>query len=281
MCDDAVFVCSCNSPRDLTTALSAIAWKAPESQMCDVSVSEDGILFQTEDPGCLQASLLLKRKFLLLYERRFPGTYVFRLDLTALVKCLCMFMDTATDVVIRVIPDSEVRLAISDPESTTECAIRMPYVSAREETQYQRLVSDDESIGSLMVSSCACREFFRFPNERKNKAVHLEVILDSTSRTFEVRAEGVYGTVCSAVPLNQPDFHHVRVSSAAGFAATFLVSTLTPVLAAMTRSYETQMKFQRSGALVVQQDVKTTGLVFGTDAVIEFLVYPLELMHTF
>jgi len=281
---ELVFSCSSDAAKAFSVALSAIAWRAPASQSCCVSVREEGILFLTEDVSCLQASVLLKRQFFKSYSIIDLVRYEFRVNLTSLVHCLNVFGDTATSVDMSVLNDAELRLKIYDQGSTTECVIRTMHYPPEQRgdmTLADVFTAERGDMCAFMVSSYVCRELFRFPNERKNKAAEIVLTINVENRSFEVKAEGAYGVVRSVVPQNQADFQRVEIHTRENFSARYPGWALTPVLSAMANSFETRFRFKRNGLLSVQQGIKATGSRSGVETVVEFIIQALEEVSVF
>jgi cell cycle checkpoint protein len=274
-----LFACSTDCPKFFAQALAAVAWRGPESQPCSVRISNPGLLFLTEDTNVLQASVSLKAT--LFRSFAFTGTdpYDFRVNLTALVSCLSLFAETATSIELAVDIGSDLRIRIADSGSTTECSIRTLHAEA--ELLNQPILSeafmskDCSEVASFIISSVVLREMFRFPNERKNKAVSIAMVIDPASRSFEVKAEGAYGVARSIIPFTQPDFLRVTLGVSERFAASYPVWSLTPVLNAMADSYETKFKFKGNGMLAAQLGIKGYQ-ASGIETIVEFILQPLE-----
>lgn len=206
--------------------------------------------------------------------------YEFRLNLTALVNCLSLFGDTAGYLGIQVIRDSDLRFMIQEQGSKTECVIRTIHCPSDQVNQPNLSDAftsrDSPEIASFWISSYVCRELFRFPNERKNKAAAISLTINVEARTFEVKAEGAYGAVKSVIPFSQADFQRVNLSLSHNFTANYPVWSLTPALSAMSNSFETRFKFKGNGMLAVQHDIRATTSLTGIATVVEFLIQPLD-----
>ena len=277
---ELIFACDTDSPKSFSVALSAIAWKQPESQSCCVSASTSGLLFLTEDASCLQASVFLKSSLFRNFKFMERDPYEFRLNLTALVNCLSVFGDTATYLGIQVLRDSDLRLMIQDQGSKTDCVIRTIHCPSEQMNQPNLSdafsARDSPEIASFLISSYVCRELFRFPNERKNKSCAIAMTINVESRTFEVKAEGAFGAVKSVIPFSQADFQRVNLNLSHNFTANYPVWSLTPVLAAMSNSFETKFKFKGNGMLAVQHGIRATTSLTGIETVVEFILQPLD-----
>lgn len=279
MSEDIVFLCSLDSPKSFSLALTSIAWKEPESQSCYVRIDDNGLLFVTEDASCLQASVFLKASLFKSYTFLDADAYEFKLNLTSLVHCLSVFGDTALTLDVKIAKGSDLQLKIHDQGSTTECLIRTLHCA---EQSLQRSLSDAFSapdsleVASFIISSYVCRELFRFPNERKNKAVDITMTINVESRTFEVKAEGAYGTVRSSISLTQADFQRVHIETHRNFSSSFSVWSMSPVLSAMASSYETKFTFKDNGMLAIQQGIKGVSSPSGVDIIVEFILQPLD-----
>ena len=278
--EELVFSCDSDAPKAFAIALSAIAWKQPESQSCCVNISQSGLLFLTEDTSCLQASVFLRSTLFRNYKFMISEPYEFRLNLTALVNCLNVFGDTATYLGIQVVMDSDLKLTIQEPGSRTDCVIRTVHCSSGQMNQPNLsdafTARDSPEIASFLISSFVCRELFRFPNERKNKSVAIALSINVENRSFGVKAEGTFGAVRSVIPFSQADFQRVSIDTSRNFTACYPVSSLTPVLSAMANSYETKFKFKGNGMLAVQQGIKATSSMSGIETVVEFILQPLD-----
>jgi cell cycle checkpoint protein len=276
---DILFSCSTDSPKFFAQALNAIAWRSPENQSCSVSISAPGILFVCEDSAILQASVFLKATLFRSYD--FPGQepYNFRVNLTSVVQALKLFAETATSLDLSVDSASDLRIKISDQGSVTDCTIRTLHCPPELVNQLALTDAfssrDSLEIVSFVISSVVAREMFRFPNERKNKAVSIEMTIDPIARTFAVKAEGAYGLVRSVIAFSNLDFHHVKLDIEQPFAAVYPVWSLTPVLDAMAASFETKFKFKGNGLLAVQQGIKGSH-GSGIETIVEFILQPLE-----
>jgi cell cycle checkpoint protein len=274
---DVIFSCSIDFPKFFAQVLKVIDWRGPESQPCSVSVSSKGLLFLTEDTSVLEATVLLKATLFQSFTYVGPDDYDFRVNLTALVNCLNLFAETATSIEISVDQASDLRVQIFEVGSSTDCSIRT--LHSRHDNLEQRNLSDaftgSPVIITFVISSVVVREMFRFPNERKNKAVSIEMAIDPTARNFEVKAEGAYGVVRSAIAFTQPDFHQVKLNISERFTASYPVWSLTPVLDAMQESFETKFRFNSNGMLSVQQGIKGHQ-GSGIETAVEFILQPLE-----
>jgi cell cycle checkpoint protein len=134
---------------------------------------------------------------------------------------------------------------------------------------------DSAEICAFDISSVVLREVFRFPNDRKNKSVSLEMTIDPIERRFIVKAEGAYGACRSVISFAQHDFQRVRVDLREPFSANYPVSSLTPVLSAMSQSYDTRFKFKDNGMLAVQLGMKGAS-PSGPETIVEFIVQPCD-----
>jgi cell cycle checkpoint protein len=276
---DLIFSCATDCPKFFAQALTAIAWRGSESQPCNVVVSKHGILFLTEDTSVLQGSVFLKATLFRSFATVRPDHYEFRVNLTALVNCLNLFAETATSIELSADVGSDLRVQIVDVGSTTDCTIRTLHstneIVAQPTLSDAFASTDSTEVVSFEISSVVVREMFRFPNERKNKAVSIEMTIDPNSRAFEVKAEGAYGLVRSMIPFSQPDFQHVKLGITERFTANYPVWSLTPVLDAMPDSYETKFKFKNNGMLAVQQGIKGHH-GSGVETIVEFILQPLD-----
>lgn len=278
--EDLVFMCSLDAPKSFSLALISIAWKEPESQSCYVRIDDNGLLFVTEDASCLQASVFLKASLFKSYTFIETEAYEFKLNLTSLVHCLSVFGDTALTLDVKIERGSDLQLKIHDQGSITECLIRTLHCSS--EHSLQRSLSDAFSapdaceVASFIISSYVCRELFRFPNERKNKANDISMTINVENRTFEVKAEGAYGIVRSSISLTQADFQRVHIGTPRNFTSSFSVWSMSPVLSAMTSSYETKFTFKDNGMLAIQQGIKGVSSPSGVDIIVEFILQPLD-----
>jgi hypothetical protein len=205
MDEDFIFSCSSDSPRLFSQALTSIAWRRPESQTCSVRVSEGGILFTTEDVKTLQAGIFFKTPVFQSFTLAQSSPYDFRLNLTALVNCLMVFAETATLLDISGGNGSDLRIAIHDMGSLTECTIRTLHATPDQANQptLADLCSSKVNICEFSISSVVLREVFRFPDERKNKSVSVEMTIDRPNNCFVVKTEGIYGALRSRIDFNR------------------------------------------------------------------------------
>jgi hypothetical protein len=198
MSDDFLFSCSADCPRFFSQALVAIAWRQPENQSCSVDISRNGLLFLTEDASVLQASVLLRSTLFRAYAFLRTDPYDIRVNLTSLVNCLNVFAETATSMDISCEEGSDLRVRIHDMGSTTDCSIRTqicPPEQPNRATLSDAFSRDSTEIVSFVIGSAVVREMFRFPNERRNKSVGIDMTIDPDRRLFEVKADGTFGIV--------------------------------------------------------------------------------------
>ncbi|KAH0793621.1 cell cycle checkpoint protein RAD1 [Histomonas meleagridis] len=283
MCDftrmtEFVFSCTSDSPKAIAQSLIAIAWKQPENQSCSVNVSRNGILFLTEDVGVLQANVLLGASMFRQYALLTENAYDFHINLTSLAYCLSVFTETASTIEFKV-ADSELIIQIHDRGSLTECSIRTIHYPADQSNQpnlsdaFSSL--DSPEVAQFQIASANAREMFRFPNEQKNKSVGISMSIDPDEKTFGVRAEGAYGAVESIMLFSQPILKRIRLDLQEKLVAHYPVSSLTPMLKAMSISNETNFKFKSNGMVAVQQAIKSSN-VSGNDIYVEFIIQPSE-----
>jgi cell cycle checkpoint protein len=134
---------------------------------------------------------------------------------------------------------------------------------------------DSVEVASFVIISDVVREMFRFPNQAKNKSVSVRMSIDVTARTFEVRAEGSYGVAKSVIPFSQSDFQKVNIDLQENFSALYSAVSLTPVLNAMSLSFETKFKFKSNGMVAIQQGIRGASMS-GIETVVEFILQPVE-----
>jgi cell cycle checkpoint protein len=276
MSDDFIFSCSSDSPRLFSQALNAIAWRQPESQACSIRVSEAGMMFVTEDVKVLQANILFKASIFQSFTLRSSEPYEFRVNLTSLVHCLSVFAETASLLDISGGSESDLRVRICDMGSVTECSIRTLH-STPDQLNQRTLTDafsarDSVEICYFDISSLVLREVFRFPNERKNKSVSIEMMIDRPNNRFVVKAEGAYGAVRSVIDFDHHDFQKKRILIDDTFAASYPVASLTPMLAAMSQSFETRFTFKDNGMLAAKLGMRGTSSISGLETVVEFIL---------
>lgn len=275
--NEFIFSCTSDSPKSISQALISIDWKEPENQSCSVSVSRAGILFLTEDVSVLQANVLLASSMFRQYSLIASTSYDFHINLTSLVYCLNLLTETASSIEFRV-SDAEFNLLIHDRGSLTECNIRtLHYPPDESQSNLSDAFSskDIPEVAQFQIASANAREMFRFPNEQKNKSVGLSMSIDPDERIFEVKAEGAYGAVRSVMSFSQPIIQRVKLDLTERLTAHYPVSSLTPMLKAMSFSNECIFKFKQNGMVAVQQGIKSTN-VSGNDIYVEFIIQPSE-----
>ena len=275
---ELIFSCSTGNPKFVVQTLMAIEWKDQEDQYCSASVTNEGILILTEDSAILQASVLLRAglfsNFIIVRDH-----FEFRINLSKLVKCLKLFYETATELEIKAKIESEIQIEITDASSTTECIIRTLFYPAAQLNQMplSRAFSSPDSpeVASFMLKSSIVSQMFLIPDATQRSSLPITITIDAQARVFEVKCEGAFGAVRSAMDFGLMMAQRPKFDLIDPFHASYPVSSFLPVLKSMALSSDTSFRFKGNGMLSIQQAMTSTP-AGSVGTVVEFILQPLD-----
>lgn len=207
-------------------------------------------------------------------------SYEFRINLTSLVYCLNIFVESATNVEIRAREETDLEVNIYDLGSITDCTIRtLHYPNTGHANQSLSDVfsnRDYPEVASFQTQSVIFREMFRFPNEQHYNSVSMSVTIDPEKRTFEVKADGSYGTTRSVMSLDKQSYlQKIDIKLTEPLTACFSVAAMTPVLKAMALSTDTKFLIKSNGMLAITQGIRSS-IGSNVETVVEFILQPIE-----
>lgn len=232
-----------------------------------------------EDSTTIQASVLLRAGLFQNYSLVWEENFEFRINLTKFVKRIKLFSEFATELEIRSKNDAEIQVEITDGLSTTNCTIRTLYYPTAQVNNMTLSKAfsapDSVEVASYMIRSSIVKEMLVLPDATTKNTVPIKMVIDAVAQLFDVKMEGGFGTVRSTMEFGLLMAQRPKFDLCEPFEACYPISSLVPVLKAMTLSSETSFRFKGNGMLSIQQSISNQS-AGSVETVVEFILQPLE-----
>jgi len=272
---DTVFACSTTKPKVVSQALLAILWKEQEDQYFSAIVDNNGIVIITEDCSSIEASVLLSSRMFNTFNFYKNEPFIFRANLSQLIKCVSLFSETASNMEIKATSETEIIIDIFDTFSTTTCKVRTHFSQKIEQNLSDSFKSaNSPDVASFIVPSARIKELFVIPEASHRNSIPLTISINN-NHVFEIKAEGSYGKVQSSVDLDQFKVMNAKYNMYEPFSASYHINSLLPAIKAMSTSLDTDFTFKGNGLLMIKQAFSKPNGGF-VETAVEFIIAPVK-----